>query len=134
MTYGGLNNDCFNKVVQTADGGFALTGSTNDTGDGASIHAMLVKADFNGNVEWSRTYGGSGFELMRSLVLTSDGGVAMIGETTSFGAGDRDFWLIRTSLEIGLQQVSATADTMTLYRRPTDPYWNYVRVCIWRQK
>lgn len=134
MTWGGPNGDCFNHVVQTPDGGFALTGSTNDTGDPSSSDAMLVKTDSTGNVEWSRTYGGSSGDFMRSLVLTSDGGVAMIGETSSFGAGDRDIWLLRTSLETGLEQVGVAANTMTLYRRSGDPYWNYVRVQIWQRR
>jgi predicted secreted protein len=133
MTYGGPNRDEFGGVVQTADGGFVLTGLTESyspsTGD-----AMLVKTDSKGSLEWSRTYGGSSLDFMRHLVLDNDGGVAMIGETQSFGAGDRDIWVIGTCLETGLEQVTASLNAMTLYRGPTDPYWNYVRVQIWLRR
>ena len=34
-------------------------------------------------------------------------------------------------VESGLAWTDSTADTITLYRGATDPYWNYVRVRIW---
>jgi len=51
---------------------------------------------------WSQTYGGEygditySFDFAYSLVETSDGGYALAGYTTSFVAGDRDFWLVKT--------------------------------------
>jgi predicted secreted protein len=134
MTWGGPYHDALNGVAQTSDGGFVLTGEANYNGDFSSFDTMLVKTDSNGKVEWSRIYGGSTADLMRKLVLTSDGGVAMIGETSSFGAGGRDIWLLRTSLETGLEQVDAAANTLTFYREQSDPYWNYIRVQIWLRK
>lgn len=134
MTWGGPYNDCFNGIAQTSDGGFVLTGECSFTGDASSGDTMLVKTDSNGRVEWSRTYGGSSADEMRGLLLASDGGVVMVGETSSFGAGDRDVWLLKTSLETGLEQVDAAANTLTLYRGQNDPYWNYIRVQIWLRK
>ncbi|MBU0507975.1 T9SS type A sorting domain-containing protein [bacterium] len=45
---------------------------------------------------WTRHYGGSGEEICRALIETSDGGYALLGQTTTYGAGSRDFWLVRT--------------------------------------
>jgi len=51
---------------------------------------------------WSQTYGGEygditySFDSAYSLVETSDGGFALAGDTSSFGAGDYDFWLVKT--------------------------------------
>jgi hypothetical protein len=45
---------------------------------------------------WSQTYGGASYETAQSVVETSDGGLAIAGGTTSFGAGEYDFWLVKT--------------------------------------
>ncbi len=45
---------------------------------------------------WDRTYGGAGTEYAFSSVATSDGGYALAGSTTSFGAGNDDAWLVKT--------------------------------------
>ena len=47
--------------------------------------------------EWERTYGGGGEDEARSVIQTSDGGYAMAGWTSSFGAGSLDFWLVKTN-------------------------------------
>ena len=49
-----------------------------------------------GSIRWSKTYGGTGTDRAYSLVVTSDGGYAIAGSTTSFGAGEEDFWLFKT--------------------------------------
>lgn len=46
-------------------------------------------------VEWSRTYGGSGWDVANSVQQTSDGGYVIAGSTCSFGAGKSDCWLIK---------------------------------------
>jgi hypothetical protein len=56
---------------------------------------------------WSQTYGGTENDGALSLVQTSDGGYAMAGYTRSFGAGEDDFWLIKTD-EAGNMQWNQT--------------------------
>jgi len=94
-TYGGTNNDGAWSVVQTDDGGYALAGFTDSLGAGLS-DMWLVKTDGTGNMQWGRTYGGTGYEEARSVVKTIDGGYALGGFTGSFGVGDYDMWLVRT--------------------------------------
>ncbi|PVX23030.1 MAG: hypothetical protein CW716_13130, partial [Candidatus Bathyarchaeum sp.] len=45
---------------------------------------------------WSQTYGGPGDEHAEAVVQANDGGYAILGHTTSFGAGEKDCWLIKT--------------------------------------
>ncbi len=93
-TYGGTSTDFGESVVQTSDGGYALAGSTNSYGAGSSDF-WLIKTDSVGTMQWNKTYGGTGSDYASSVVQTSDGGYAMIGRTGSYGAGLRDFWLVK---------------------------------------
>jgi hypothetical protein len=94
-TYGGAYEDYGNAVVKTTDGGYALVGSTESFGAGYTDF-WLVKTDSFGNHQWNKTYGGLGSEGAFSVVETSDGGYAIAGDTSSFGAGRFDFWLVKT--------------------------------------
>jgi hypothetical protein len=51
---------------------------------------------------WTRTYGGSGGEEAYAVVQTPDGGYAIAGYTNSFGAGNEDFYLVRTDAAGGV--------------------------------
>lgn len=127
-TYGGTEIEQDGSVVQTTDGGYAIAGWTESYGD----NAWLVKTDVNGNAQWNKTYGGIGSCSARSLVQTVDGGYALAGY--SYGGGNMNFWLAKAEAESGLAWTDSTVDTITLYRGATDPYWNFVRVRIWKPK
>jgi uncharacterized protein YbdZ (MbtH family) len=94
-TFGGGGDEWCNALVQTADGGYALAGWTNSFGAGDQDF-YLARTDENGDSLWSRTYGGQYTDWCSSLVQTADGGFALAGYTESFGAGEEDFWLVRT--------------------------------------
>ncbi len=101
-TYGGTDWDWGSSVQQTSDGGYILAGLTWSFGaSGGDI--FLVKTDANGNVQWAKIYGGAGWDQPFSVQQTSDGGYILTGETTSFGAGDRDFFLIKTDANGNVQ-------------------------------
>jgi hypothetical protein len=91
-TYGGANYDYASSVQQTSDGGYILAGTTISL-DVSSADIILIKTDANGNVQWAKTYGGTGAS---SFQQTSDGGYIVAGGTYSFGAGSADIILIKT--------------------------------------
>ncbi len=43
-----------------------------------------------------RTYWGDSFDWGNEVIQTSDNGFAIVGTTTSYGAGNQDLWLIKT--------------------------------------
>ena len=94
-TYGGTNSDVACSVVQTLDGGYAIAGRTSSYGAGLSDF-WLVKTNAIGNLQWNKTYGGTHLDLAYSMIQTLDGGYAIAGETSSYGAGSDDFWLVKT--------------------------------------
>lgn len=93
--FGGSNTESAHSVVQTGDGGYALAGMTRSYGEGG-VDVWLVKTDSSGEKEWAKTFGGSDYEGVYSLIRTDDGGFAMAGYTQSFGHDDSDIWLIKT--------------------------------------
>jgi len=102
QTYGGTSYDQAYTLLQTPDGGFVLAGETESWGNGLS-DMLLVKTDPNGVLLWYKTYGGPGFEYAHALIQTLDGGFALVGSTTSYGAGSRDMWFVKTDID-GLMQ------------------------------
>jgi hypothetical protein len=103
--YGSANfDDGAYSVVQTSDGGYALAGYTRSFGEGSGADFWLIKTNATGNMQWNRTYGVTEFSSYAfSVVQTSDGGYALAGTTKSFGAGDFDFWLVKTDATGNMQ-------------------------------
>lgn len=96
-TIGGTGSDIGREVLQTTDGGYIVVGYTNSPG-AQYFDIYLIKTDASGNTLWTKTYGDIGFENGRSIKQTSDGGYIMVGQTSSFGAGGTDIYLIKTDM------------------------------------
>jgi hypothetical protein len=98
QTYGGTSWDEVHSLVETDDGGFAMTGLTCSYGYAGTGDVWLVRTDAEGNMLWNQTYGGTSWDESNSLIETTDGGFAILGKTSSFGSGWFDLWLIKTDL------------------------------------
>ena len=83
---GGPENEWGESLIQTADGGYAIAGTTTSFGAG-EWDVYVVKLDANGNLQWTKTIGVKNEDWGFSLIQTSDGGYAIAGYTKSFGAG-----------------------------------------------
>jgi len=101
-TIGGTKDDLGYFLIQTSDGGYAITGSTQSFIPGGG-DVYIVKLDAHGNLQWTKTIGGPGDEAGFSLIQTSDGGYAITGYTTSFGAGGYDVYVVKLDANGNLQ-------------------------------
>ena len=103
---GGYSSDGAYCVKQTTDGGYILTGWTWSYGPSLG-NVWLVKTDNLGNLQWSKTFGGSDVDRGYGVSQTADGGYILTGYTASSGAGLDDMYLIKTD-SAGNEQWSKT--------------------------
>ncbi len=101
-TIGGKKEDVGFSLIQTSDGGYAITGYTKSFGAGED-DVYVVKLDANGNLQWTKTIGGPASEAGFSLIQTSDGGYIIAGLTSSFGAGNGDVYVVKLDANGNLQ-------------------------------
>ncbi|MFZ8835330.1 MAG: hypothetical protein ACO2O5_14235, partial [Candidatus Caldipriscus sp.] len=101
-TYGGSNRYRAFSVQQTSDGGY-IVGSWISPASSTVDDILLIKTNASGNLQWAKTYGGTGDDQVNSVRQTSDGGYIVAGGTESFGAGDWDALLIKTNASGNLQ-------------------------------
>jgi hypothetical protein len=107
--FGGSAEDVGYSVKQTRDLGYVVAGSTKSYGLGDE-RLWLLKTDSNGSKEWDHTFGGfvsSSGDGGWAVDETKDGGFIVTGYTTSYGAGGKDLWLIKTD-SVGNMQWSRT--------------------------
>ncbi|MEI7918181.1 MAG: type II secretion system protein [Candidatus Saccharibacteria bacterium] len=93
-TWGGTGSDLGYAIVQTSDGGYAVTGDTASYGAG-SDDMFLAKYASDGSLTWNKTWGGTGIDYGNALIQTGDGGYVVMGYTASFGAGGVDTFLAK---------------------------------------
>ena len=83
-TYGGSSDDQGQKLIQTKDGGFLLSGfsksNDNDVKNNNGFYDhWIVKTDASGNLEWEKSYGYAGDDRAFSVIQTTDGGFLTSG-------------------------------------------------------
>jgi len=118
-TYGGGSYDRATSIQQTEDGGYIVAGETKSFGAGGA-DLWILKLTSSGDIEWQRTYGGSGGDDGSSIQETGDGGYIVTVETESFGAGDRDLWILKLTS-------SGDIEWQRAYGGSLDDYGNYIQ-------
>jgi hypothetical protein len=86
-TYGGNDFEEADAITPTPDGNFIIAGRTYFFNAG-SDDVYLLKINPNGDMLWTKTYGGTDWDDAYAITPTSDGNFIVAGYTSSFGAGD----------------------------------------------
>lgn len=94
-TYGGINIDQITALDVLPDSGYIFAGYTNSYGNGG-YDGWLLRTDKNGDTLWTKTFGGTDWDLFYSVKCTNDSGFVIAGGTYSNGHGDEDMFLIKT--------------------------------------
>lgn len=106
-TFGGSQEDFARSVIQTLDGNILVFGNSTSTNGDITDKLIevsdywLLKLDMEGNVIWSKTYGGSNEDVGQRVIQTSDGGYAIVGYSksndidASNNEGQHDNWILK---------------------------------------
>ncbi len=134
---GGSAAELARDILTTPDGGSLIVGdSQSNNGDASGNHGYndfwVVKQDYNGDVQWQRMYGGSGYDHATSVAPVMGGGFVITGGTTSHdgdvggldGGNFSDIWVIRID-DLGnliwqMRFGSSTSDTGSGIQQTTD--------------
>jgi hypothetical protein len=119
-TYGNTGDDKGYSVQQTTDGGFIIAGYYIISSGVSDVY--LIKTDGNGNLSWSKTFGGANGEFGYSVQQTLDGGYILVGMTQSFGAGNSDIYVIKTDSN-GNSGCNQT-NPVTIVNSPASTNWS----------
>jgi hypothetical protein len=116
-SYGGKHAEQLLDALATPDYGFILAGSSisNKNGNKASnnkgdLDYWLWKMNEKGDLDWQKSFGGTGVDLLQSILLTPDAGFILGGTSTSGkgldknddGYGDSDIWIIKLDAKGGI--------------------------------
>lgn len=110
LCLGGQSYDYAHDIHQTSDGGFIVGGNSysvdgNVTGNHGNMDYWVVKLDTIQQLEWQKALGGTGTDLLSSVIQTNDGGYITTGHVYSqdgdvagsgfHGPFMNDFWVVK---------------------------------------
>lgn len=98
-TFGGEVWDCAYSVAEYPKGGLVIAGVRMTTDTGKLQEGLLVRTDSAGNTVWEKTFGGSGTDDIRSMVVTRQDEIVFTGSSFSPGLTIDDFWIVKTDAD-----------------------------------
>ena len=99
-TFGGLDSDQAEHIVELPDGGFAVAGSSNSlTSTG---HApWVLRLDAGGGLLWHRVVGSDVWGDLGAVELTADGQLVVVGRVGEPGFPTNDLWCAQLEADTG---------------------------------
>lgn len=95
QTFGGQNIDYGKSIVETADSGFIACGYSNS--QNLNYDVFIVKMDKNGNLEWSRRYGGADWDFGNKIIKSTvdPNNFYVVGQTYNYGSINGDGFVLK---------------------------------------
>ena len=93
-TWGGINRDYGESLSLDSNNNLYIAGFTNSYGEGG-YDTLLLKYNSSGDFQWNKTWGGINGDYGRYINIDISDNVYVVGETESYGAGERDILLIK---------------------------------------
>lgn len=106
-SFGGSEIDEPRGITATNDGNFVIVGDTRSSDQDVAINnggadLWLLKISTEGNLIWEKTYGGTNFDVARSISKTQDNGFLISGYSRSSNndftnLGQSDAWVLKVN-------------------------------------
>lgn len=104
--FGGSNNDRSYDALETADGGFLMTGTSESedydkTDFKGSYDYWAVRLTATGDLLWTKSFGGEEIDNSYASIKTDDGNYIMVGDSRSADQdvtnprGNADAWMVK---------------------------------------
>lgn len=112
VTMFGPDTDLITSVFATSDGGILLGGFSESEISGEKTEVSRGEYDYwilklspNGSIQWDKTLGGDGLDIVTAVFETTDGNYIVAGTSRSSNTGDKtevsrggdDLWIIKLS-------------------------------------
>jgi hypothetical protein len=91
--FGGNSNDVGNMIHQTADGGYVLSGDTQQ----ATLDNYVLKLDASGTKSWDLVVGDGNANGNLGLLVNTEGNYILVGESTTVADPDFDIYMVKVS-------------------------------------
>jgi hypothetical protein len=112
--FGGTNQDKAYKIKCTSDSGYIVIGESNSndydiTGNHGFSDVCVIKLNSTGVIEWQKSYGGTGWDVGKDIVETSEQDYVFVASTrsndgdvagnhiSSAGTYIDDYWVVKIS-------------------------------------
>lgn len=83
------------SIIQTDEGGYLFVGSVNCSKSDSDYDGWAVKLDKTGEMEWEKYFWGMKDDHFYDVAQTIDGGYIITGNTSSFGPGVDNHWILK---------------------------------------
>ena len=114
-TFGEGNIDLLRSHVETPDGGFLCVGSNNRFWSIEYNYddIWVIKTDNSGNLLWERKYGGNKTQYASDVLITKDGGFALVGETESYREKPRIYLMgvNKDGMTVGIKHINESVSS-----------------------
>ena len=131
-SYSDLYNCSISDIIETEDKGYIISGKIWIKDN--SYDLLVFKINSKGEVVWQSIYGGSEYDIASRMVESNDGGVVIIGSTSSTDGdiSDREpsddylqfMWVVNINSSGGLvwQKTFDIGDGIDIVKTPNDNY------------
>jgi len=113
-SFGGTEIDEAKSIIDSGDGNYLIVGDTRSddidvSQNKGAADLWLIKISDSGNLIWEKTFGGTSFDVGRSISKTQDNGFLIAGSSRSLDGdltennGQNDAWILKLDTNIDIE-------------------------------